>query len=130
MLLLCSRMSSLSCETMAPYFIYHYYSCSCAFMMNYTLLLLLLLLLPILCRAASSAALSHIGGFRVGGGVHDSYQRLLVSHPKDTGKGGLTKLPKFRTQSRPQWESNPAGKNVRSPFIQSQRSTHSATLPT
>ena len=34
---------------------------------------LLLLLLPILCRAASSAALSHIGGFRVGGGVHDSY---------------------------------------------------------
>ena len=23
---------------------------------------------------------------------------------------------------RPQWESNPAGKNVRSPFIQSQRS--------
>ena len=32
-----------------------------------------LLLLPILCRAASSAALSHIGGFRVGGGVHDSY---------------------------------------------------------
>ena len=50
-----------------------------------------------------------------------------MSHPKDTGKGGLTKLPKFRTQSRPQWESNPAGKNVRSPFIQSQRSTHSAT---
>ena len=36
-------------------------------------LLLLLLLLPILCRAASSAALSHTGGFRVGGGVHDSY---------------------------------------------------------
>ena len=35
--------------------------------------LLLLLLLPILCRAASSAALSHTGGFRVGGGVHDSY---------------------------------------------------------
>ena len=34
---------------------------------------LLLLLLPILCRAASSAALSHTGGFRVGGGVHDSY---------------------------------------------------------
>ena len=33
----------------------------------------LLLLLPILCRAASSAALSHTGGFRVGGGVHDSY---------------------------------------------------------
>ena len=32
-----------------------------------------LLLLPILCRAASSAALSHTGGFRVGGGVHDSY---------------------------------------------------------
>ena len=31
-------------------------------------------------------------------------------------------MPKFRTQSRPQWESNPAGKNVRSPFIQSQRS--------
>ena len=27
----------------------------------------------ILCRAASSAALSHTGGFRVGGGVHDSY---------------------------------------------------------
>ena len=25
------------------------------------------------CRAASSAALSHTGGFRVGGGVHDSY---------------------------------------------------------
>ena len=38
-----------------------------------TLLLLLLLLLLILCRAASSAALSHTGGFRVGGGVHDSY---------------------------------------------------------
>ena len=33
----------------------------------------LLLLLPILCRRASSAALSHTGGFRVGGGVHDSY---------------------------------------------------------
>ena len=33
-----------------------------------------------------------------------------MSHPKDTGKGGLTELPKFRTQSRPQWESNPAGK--------------------
>ena len=33
----------------------------------------LLLLLLILCRAASSAALSHTGGFRVGGGVHDSY---------------------------------------------------------
>ena len=32
-----------------------------------------LLLLLILCRAASSAALSHTGGFRVGGGVHDSY---------------------------------------------------------
>ena len=31
-----------------------------------------LLLLLILCRAASSAALSHTG-FRVGGGVHDSY---------------------------------------------------------
>ena len=30
-------------------------------------------LLPILCRAASNAALSHTGGFRVGGGVHDSY---------------------------------------------------------
>ena len=30
-------------------------------------------LLLILCRAASSAALSHTGGFRVGGGVHDSY---------------------------------------------------------
>ena len=27
----------------------------------------------VLCRAASSAALSHTGGFRVGGGVHDSY---------------------------------------------------------
>ena len=37
------------------------------------LLLYVLLLLPILCRAASSAALSHTGGFRVGGGVHDSY---------------------------------------------------------
>ena len=35
--------------------------------------LLLLLILLILCRAASSAALSHTGGFRVGGGVHDSY---------------------------------------------------------
>ena len=35
---------------------------------------LLLLLLLILCRAASSAALSHTGGFRVGGGVHDSYR--------------------------------------------------------
>ena len=35
--------------------------------------LLLLLLLIVLCRAASSAALSHTGGFRVGGGVHDSY---------------------------------------------------------
>ena len=32
-----------------------------------------LLLLLILCRAASSAALSQTGGFRVGGGVHDSY---------------------------------------------------------
>ena len=32
-----------------------------------------LLLLLILCRAASSAALSHTGGFNVGGGVHDSY---------------------------------------------------------
>ena len=31
------------------------------------------LLLLILCRVASSAALSHTGGFRVGGGVHDSY---------------------------------------------------------
>ena len=30
-------------------------------------------LLLILCRAASSAALSHTGGCRVGGGVHDSY---------------------------------------------------------
>ena len=37
-------------------------------------LILLLLLLLILCRAASSAALSHTGGFRVGGGVHDSYR--------------------------------------------------------
>ena len=36
-------------------------------------LLLLEVRLPILCRAASSAALSHTGGFRVGGGVHDSY---------------------------------------------------------
>ena len=36
-------------------------------------LLLLDVLLLILCRAASSAALSHTGGFRVGGGVHDSY---------------------------------------------------------
>ena len=36
-------------------------------------LLLLEVLLLILCRAASSAALSHTGGFRVGGGVHDSY---------------------------------------------------------
>ena len=41
-------------------------------------IILLLLLLPILCRAASSAALSHTGGFRVGGGDndnmdHDSY---------------------------------------------------------
>ena len=36
----------------------------------------LLLLTVILCRgrAASSAALSHTGGFRVGGGVHDSYR--------------------------------------------------------
>ena len=33
----------------------------------------IVLLLLILCRAASSAALSHNGGFRVGGGVHDSY---------------------------------------------------------
>ena len=32
-----------------------------------------LLLLLILCRAASSAALSPTGGFRMGGGVHDSY---------------------------------------------------------
>ena len=39
-----------------------------------TVTLLLLLLLLILCRAASSAALSHTGGFRVGGGVHDSYR--------------------------------------------------------
>ena len=31
-----------------------------------------LLLVPIMCRAASSAASSHTGGFRVGGGVHDS----------------------------------------------------------
>ena len=38
-----------------------------------------------------------------------------MSHPNDTGKEGLTELPKFRTQSRPQWESNPAG-NVRSLF--------------
>ena len=36
-------------------------------------LLLLEVLLLILCRAASSAALLHTGGFRVGGGVHDSY---------------------------------------------------------
>ena len=36
--------------------------------------LLLLLLILILCRAAPSAALSHTGGFRVGGGVHDSYR--------------------------------------------------------
>ena len=35
--------------------------------------LLPLLRLLILCRAASSAALSHTGRFRVGGGVHDSY---------------------------------------------------------
>ena len=35
--------------------------------------ILYLLLLLVLCRAASSAALSHIEGFRVGGGVHDSY---------------------------------------------------------
>ena len=31
------------------------------------------LFFSILCRAASSAAYSHTGGFRVGGGVHDSY---------------------------------------------------------
>ena len=55
-------------------------------------------------------------------------QRLLVSHPKDTGKEGLTELPKFRTQSRPQWESNPAGKNVRSPF-KANALTHLATTP-
>ena len=61
----------------------------------------------------------------MGGGVHDSYtfqcglvgsftspgiamhrhqiegtNGFLVSHPKDTGKEGLTELPKFRTQSR------------------------------
>ena len=36
-------------------------------------ILLLEVLLLILCRAASSAALSHTGGFRVGDGVHDSY---------------------------------------------------------
>ena len=50
-----------------------------------------------------------------------------MSHPKDTGKGGLTELPKFRTQSRPQWESNPAGKNVRSPF-KANALTHSTTV--
>ena len=50
-----------------------------------------------------------------------------MSHPKDTGKEGLTGLPKFRTQSRPQWESNPAG-NVRSPF-KANALTHSATCP-
>ena len=87
--------------------------------------------------SSSSAALSHTGGFRVGCGVHDSYtfqcgvtvvgsfyfpwHRHQIertngfSRPKDTGKEGLTELPKFRTQSRLQWESNPAG-NVRSPF--------------
>ena len=84
----------------------------------------------------------------MGGGVHDNYtfqcglvgsftspgiapdrrdQRLVLSHPKDTGKEGLTELPKFRTQSRPQWESNPAG-NVRSPF-KANFLTHSATAP-
>ena len=55
-----------------------------------------------------------------------------MSHPKDTGKEGLTELPKFRTQSRPQWESNPAGKNVRSPFILGGRNpllSKSATFP-
>ena len=34
---------------------------------------LLEVILLILCRAASSAVLSHTGGFGVGGGVHDSY---------------------------------------------------------
>ena len=50
-----------------------------------------------------------------------------MSHPKDTGKEGLTELPKFRTQSRPQGESNPAG-NVRSPF-KVNALTHSAAAP-
>ena len=58
-------------------------------------------------RAASSAVLSHTGGFRVGGGVtvtHSSAdwwdlrrdQRLLVSHPKDTGKDspGISAYPR------------------------------------
>ena len=40
-------------------------------------------------RAASSAALSHTGGFRVGGGVHDSYtfQYVLVGSFTSPGNG-------------------------------------------
>ena len=45
------------------------------------------------------------------------HQRLLVSHPKDTGKEGLTELPKFRTQSRPQWESNHRSSGRRSRLL-------------
>ena len=51
-----------------------------------------------------------------------------MSHPKDTGKEGLTELPKFRSEKfLPKRGSNPAG-NVRSPF-QANSLTHSATAP-
>ena len=40
-----------------------------------------------------------------------------MSHPKDTGKEGLTELPKFRTQSRPQWESNHRSSGRRSRLL-------------
>ena len=51
-----------------------------------------------------------------------------MSHPKDTGKEGLTELPKFRSETFvPKWGLNPAG-NVRSPF-QANALTHSATAP-
>ena len=54
-----------------------------------------------------------------------------MSHPKDTGKEGLTELPKFRTQSRPQWESNHRSSGRRSTLLPTRPPfmMDSATLP-
>ena len=56
-----------------------------------------------------------------------------MSHPKDTGKGGLTELPKFRTQSRPNYRSGsrtrPGRMSGRHSF-KANALTHSATIVT
>ena len=78
-------------------------------------LLLLEVLLLILCRAASSAALSHTEGFRMGGGVHDSYtfQCGLVGSFTSPGIDTRWKGPTaFSVSSERHWQRLPGNISV------------------